>query len=210
MEIIMAVHVDRVWVGIYFWAACFEASNWNLIWWCSMPWSRSLYQMALIGHFFVCSFAFRCCHWSPYEIIHTCLESIRPQWHQKWSKPFVRYIFYMHEESKFGSGWCQMAEAIVLRIFCNIPLHTQFRLSQAYSIDVYRIPQWWPFHPFETTFDQLRKDFMAILDSRNPKKRKHYLQAYLHGHADLLKASSIDSDDFYDYLSHSLPDMLVE
>ena len=77
-------------------------------------------------------------------------------------------------------------------------------------MDVYQKTQWWPFHPFETTFDQLRKDFVAILDAHNQVKRTQLLQAYLHDHAKLLKIAPIDTDSVSDYLSHSLSDMLLK
>ena len=77
-------------------------------------------------------------------------------------------------------------------------------------MDVYQTTQWWPFHPFKTTVDQLRKNFVAILDTRNPEKRTLLLQAYLHDHAELLKTAPIDIESVSDYLSHSLPDMLLK
>ena len=76
-------------------------------------------------------------------------------------------------------------------------------------MDVYQKPEWWPFHPFETTVDQLWKDFMTISHSHNPEKRKHLLKAYLHDHAELLKAASIDTDKVFDHLSHSLSEILL-
>ena len=74
-------------------------------------------------------------------------------------------------------------------------------------MDVRSIKPWWPFHPFETTVDQVIREYAAIMHSSHQVEREQLLVAFLDHHISVLG----DAPDFYmtsDHMAHTLDDML--